>query len=83
MMMFKKIALAAAVSAVLAGCGADDQAYELEKRDAKEVAVKDLKEGRWFYVPTTGAAPRFALNQFPFLQGMGRYVELCYTKKWS
>ncbi len=79
-MMFKKIALAAAVSAVLAGCGADDQAYEYEKRDAKEVAVKDLKEGRWFYVPTTGAAPRFALNQFPFLQGMGRYVELCYTK---
>ena len=79
-MDFKKIALSSAITAILAGCGADDQAYELQERDSKEVAVQDLKEGRWFYVPTTGAAPRFALNQFPFLQGMGRYVELCYTK---
>ncbi|WP_373958504.1 M66 family metalloprotease [Vibrio gigantis] len=79
-MDFKKIALSSAITAILAGCGADDQAYELQERDAREVAVQDLKDGRWFYVPTTGAAPRFALNQFPFLQGMGRYVELCYTK---
>lgn len=79
-MNFKKIVLSSAITAILAGCGADDQAYELQERDAKEVAVQDLKDGRWFYVPTTGAAPRFALNQFPFLQGMGRYVELCYTK---
>ncbi|QFT10249.1 M66 family metalloprotease [Vibrio sp. THAF190c] len=79
-MDFKKIALSSAITAILAGCGADDQAYELQERDSKEVAVQDLKDGRWFYVPTTGAAPRFALNQFPFLQGMGRYVELCYTK---
>ncbi len=79
-MMFRKIALSSAITAILAGCGADDQAYELQERDSKEVAVQGLKDGRWFYVPTTGAAPRFALNQFPFLQGMGRYVELCYTK---
>ncbi len=80
-MMFKRLALASAITALLAGCGADDQAYDHVERDAKEIAVKDLKDGRWFYVPTTGAAPRFALNQFPFLQGDPRYVELCFTKE--
>lgn len=79
--MFKKLTLVSAITAALAGCGADDQAYDYVERDAKEVAVKDLKDGRWFYVPTTGAAPRFALNQFPFLQGSPRYVELCFTKE--
>ncbi|KHT45814.1 zinc-dependent metalloprotease [Vibrio sinaloensis] len=79
-MALKRLALASAVTAILAGCGADDQSYEYVDRDTKEIQVKDLKDGRWFYVPTTGAAPRFALNQFPFLQGMGRYVELCFTK---
>lgn len=80
-MEFKKLALASAIAATLVGCGADDQEYDSVERDSKEMAVKDLKtDGRWFYVPTTGAAPRFALNQFPFLQGMGRYVELCFTK---
>lgn len=79
-MAFKKLAVASAVAAILAGCGADDQSYDYVERDSKEIQVKDLKDGRWFYVPTTGAAPRFALNQFPFLQGMGRYVELCFTE---
>jgi len=79
--MFKKLTLVSAITAALIGCGADDQAYDYVERDAKEVAVKDLKDGRWFYVPTTGAAPRFALNQFPFLQGSPRYVELCFTKE--
>lgn len=80
-MEFKKLALASAIAATLVGCGADDQEYDSVERDSKEMAVKDLKtDGRWFYVPTTGAAPRFALNQFPFLQGMGRYVELCFTE---
>ncbi|MET2955648.1 zinc-dependent metalloprotease [Vibrio harveyi] len=79
--MFKKLTLVSAITAGLAGCGADDQAYDYVERDAKEIAVKDLKDGRWFYVPTTGAAPRFALNQFPFLQGSPRYVELCFSKE--
>lgn len=79
-MNFRKIVLASAIAGVLAGCGADDQAYKLSERDSREMEIKDLKDGRWFYVPTTGAAPRFALNQFPFLQGMGRYVELCFTE---
>ncbi|MDF2154044.1 M66 family metalloprotease [Vibrio sp. CAU 1672] len=79
--MFKRLTLVSAITAALAGCGADDQAYDYVERDAKEVAVKDLKDGRWFYVPTTGAAPRFALNQYPFLQGSPRYVELCFTKQ--
>ncbi|CAK4068779.1 zinc-dependent metalloprotease [Vibrio sp. 16] len=79
-MALKRLALASAVTAILAGCGADDQSYDYVERDSKEIQVKDLKDGRWFYVPTTGAAPRFALNQFPFLQGMGRYVELCFTE---
>lgn len=79
-MAFKRIALASAITAVLAGCGADDQSYEYVDRDAKEIKVSDLKlDGRWFYAPTTGAAPRFAVTQFPFLQGMGRYVELCFS----
>lgn len=79
-MKFKKIGLASAIAAVLAGCGADDQPYEYVERDIKEVKVNDLRlDGRWFYAPTTGAAPRFAVTQFPFLQGMARYVELCFS----
>ncbi|EGA69731.1 hypothetical protein VISI1226_17740 [Vibrio sinaloensis DSM 21326] len=79
-MAFKKLILTSAIGAILAGCGADDQSYEYVDRDAKEVKVSDLRlDGRWFYAPTTGAAPRFAVTQFPFLQGMGRYVELCFS----
>ncbi|WP_039475699.1 M66 family metalloprotease [Vibrio sinaloensis] len=79
-MAIKRLALASAVTAILAGCGADDQSYEYVDRDAKEIKVSDLRlDGRWFYAPTTGAAPRFAVTQFPFLQGMGRYVELCFS----
>lgn len=79
-MKFKKIGLASAITAVLAGCGADDQPYEHVERDSKEVKVSELRlDGRWFYAPTTGAAPRFAVTQFPFLQGMARYVELCFS----
>ena len=80
-MAFKRLALASAVTAILAGCGADDQDYDYVERNENEIQVKDLRtEGRWIYAPTTGAAPRFAVTQFPFLQGMGRYVEVCFSK---
>ncbi|WP_332404814.1 zinc-dependent metalloprotease [Vibrio metschnikovii] len=78
----RRLLLASSITAILAGCGADKQSYDTLPRDIKEIAVKDLKtEGRWFYVPTTGAAPRFAINQFPFLQGMGRYAEVCFSER--
>ncbi|WP_217532553.1 zinc-dependent metalloprotease [Vibrio metschnikovii] len=78
----RRLLLASSITVILAGCGADKQSYDTLPRDIKEIAVKDLKtEGRWFYVPTTGAAPRFAINQFPFLQGMPRYAELCFSER--
>lgn len=80
-MVFKRLALTSAITAILAGCGADDQAYDYVERNEMEIQVKDLKtDGRWIYAPTSGAAPRFAVTQFPFLQGMGRYVEVCFSK---
>ncbi|WP_159651701.1 zinc-dependent metalloprotease [Vibrio atypicus] len=80
-MIFKRLALTSAITAVLAGCGADDQDYDYVERNEHEIQVKDLKtDGRWIYAPTTGAAPRFAVTQFPFLQGMGRYVEVCFSQ---
>ena len=36
-----KLTLVSAITAGLAGCGADDQAYDYVERDAKEIAVKD------------------------------------------
>ncbi|MUK93925.1 MoxR-like ATPase [Aliivibrio fischeri] len=79
-MTYKKLTLAAAVTVALTGCAPEEQEYDTLDKDLTEVKVQDLRvEGRWFYAPTTGAAPRFAVTQFPFLQGMGRYVELCFS----
>lgn len=79
-MIFRKLALAAAITATLSGCTPEEQEYDALDKDVTEVKVQDLRlDGRWFYAPTTGAAPRFAVTQFPFLQGMGRYVELCFS----
>lgn len=81
-MIFRKLSLAAAITATLAGCAPDEQEYDALDKDLTEVQVQDLRlDGRWFYAPTTGAAPRFAVTQFPFLQGMGRYVELCFSNE--
>ncbi|USH01451.1 zinc-dependent metalloprotease [Grimontia kaedaensis] len=80
-MKLNRLLLSASIAAVLAGCGADDQEYQtLETRSDKERAISEFKEGRWLYVPTTGAAPRFALSQFPFLQGVPKLVELCFSE---
>ncbi|RYU70621.1 MoxR-like ATPase [Aliivibrio finisterrensis] len=79
-MIFRKLSLAAAITATLTGCAPEEQEYDALEKDVTEVQVQDLRlDGRWFYAPTTGAAPRFAVTQFPFLQGMGRYVELCFS----
>ena len=79
-MIFRKLTLAAAITATLSGCAPEEQEYDALDKDVTEVQVQDLRlDGRWFYAPTTGAAPRFAVTQFPFLQGMGRYVELCFS----
>ncbi|MGR6859029.1 zinc-dependent metalloprotease [Aliivibrio salmonicida] len=79
-MNYKKLSLTAAIAVALTGCAPEEQEYDALDKDQTEVQVQDLRvEGRWFYAPTTGAAPRFAVTQFPFLQGMGRYVELCFS----
>ncbi|MGF1767539.1 zinc-dependent metalloprotease [Enterovibrio makurazakiensis] len=80
-MKLNRLILSASIAAILAGCGADNQEYQtLDSRSDKEIAVSNIKEGRWLYVPTTGAAPRFALSQFPFLQGIPKLVELCFSE---
>lgn len=79
-MTYRKLTLAAAITVALTGCAPEEQEYDTLDKDLTEIKVDDLRvEGRWFYAPTTGAAPRFAVTQFPFLQGMGRYVELCFS----
>ena len=38
--MFKKLTLVSAITAGLAGCGADDQAYDLSKETQKKSRLK-------------------------------------------
>ena len=94
-MDFKKIALSSAITAILAGCGADDQAYDYLSKDENQVQISsitsyepvtdynEVKEiplpGVWMYRPSTSSAPRDA-DMYAYFAGGEVLVTLSLTK---
>ena len=94
-MDFKKIALSSAITAILAGCGADDQAYDYLSKDENQVKISsitsyepvtdynEVKEiplpGVWMYRPSTSSAPRDA-DMYAYFAGGEVLVTLSLTK---
>ncbi|MCP5077144.1 MAG: hypothetical protein GY951_03700, partial [Psychromonas sp.] len=84
-MKLTKIALSVAVGLSLAGCGAKDGAYDtiddLGSKPLEQSTVQDFKnEELWVYVPSTGNAPRYAADMFPFFQGNEKVVKLRFEE---
>ncbi|NRA62794.1 MAG: hypothetical protein HRU25_18240, partial [Psychrobium sp.] len=80
--MFKKLAIAAVVSIMLNGCGAEDREYDVLERSKEEVTIKSLDtKSLWMYMPSTGAAPRYAISQRGFFQGTPKLVTLSFDEK--
>ncbi|SDI98126.1 protein of unknown function [Ferrimonas sediminum] len=80
--MFKRIAIAVAISAALAGCGTEERPYDVYERPAEEITTASLDtESLWLYMPSTGEAPRYAMTQRGFFQGDPKLVTLKFDKK--
>ncbi len=80
--MYKKLLLASMVSVALYGCGAEERAYEYEPRAAEQIAKSSLDtDSLWVYMPSTGAAPRYAATQRGFFQGSPKLVKLRFDKE--
>lgn len=78
-MHFKKIALATAISSILAGCGADDQAYDTLSKPENSFRKTDVKTDQvYLYMPSMANAPRFAGSMAPFMQGQEKLVTLSF-----
>ncbi|BDY03797.1 zinc-dependent metalloprotease [Ferrimonas sp. YFM] len=79
--MFKRIAIAAAVAAALTGCGTEDRPYDKFERPAEEISTASLDtESLWLFMPSTGAAPRYAMTQRGFFQGDPKLVTLRFDE---
>jgi hypothetical protein len=80
--MFKKLAIGAIVSVALYGCGAEERSYESVPRAEEQITTNSLDtEALWLYMPSTGAAPRYATSQRGFFQGTPKLVKLRFDKK--
>lgn len=79
--MYKKLAIAAMVSIALYGCGAEERSYDTLPRAQEQIAKNTLDtESLWLYMPSTGAAPRYAVTQRGFFQGTPKLVKLRFDK---
>ncbi|UXI01868.1 zinc-dependent metalloprotease [Photobacterium sp. TY1-4] len=77
----KHFTLSVLCTAILAGCGADDQAYESVPRKAEQIKKTDLNtEQVYLYMPSMAKAPRYAVSMAPFMQGQEKLVRLIYTQ---
>ena len=80
--MFKKLAIATTVSIMLAGCGTEEREYKLVDRPVEEITVKSLdSESLWVYMPSTGAASRYAVTQRGNFQGTPKLVTLKFDEE--
>jgi len=79
--MYRKLLLATMVSVALYGCGAEERAYEYQPRAEEQITKSSLDtEALWLYMPSTGAAPRYAATQRGFFQGTPKLVTLRFDK---
>ncbi|HDY7486248.1 TPA: zinc-dependent metalloprotease [Vibrio vulnificus] len=78
-MHFKKVALASAITAILAGCGADDQAYDTLSKPENSFEKTNVKTDQvYLYMPSMANAPKFAGSMAPFMQGQEKLVTLAF-----
>ncbi|NBI56146.1 ATPase [Photobacterium alginatilyticum] len=69
------------VSIALYGCGAEERSYDTLPRAQEQIAKNTLDtESLWLYMPSTGAAPRYAVTQRGFFQGTPKLVKLRFDK---
>lgn len=69
-MHFKKVALVSAITSILAGCGADDQAYEYLDKPENLIEKSSFKTDQvYLYMPSMARAPKYAVSMAPFTQG--------------
>ncbi|MDO6500399.1 zinc-dependent metalloprotease [Photobacterium sanguinicancri] len=81
--MKRSLAASSIISALfLAGCGADDQSYDLVERDPQQVTKRDIKTDQvYLYMPSMAKAPRYAVSMAPFMQGQEKLVRFFYTEE--
>ncbi|EGR1134344.1 zinc-dependent metalloprotease [Vibrio cholerae] len=78
-MQFKRIALASAITSILAGCGADDQPYEYLSKPSNTYTRDQIKTDQvYLYMPSMAHAPRYAGSMAPFMQGQEKLVTVAF-----
>lgn len=78
-MQFKRIALASAITSILAGCGADDQPYEYLSKPSSSYSRDQVKTDQvYLYMPSMAHAPRYAGSMAPFMQGQEKLVTVAF-----
>ncbi|WP_245823705.1 zinc-dependent metalloprotease [Photobacterium proteolyticum] len=77
--LFRKLALVSAIATALAGCGADDQAYDTLPKPQEQIEKSQIKTDQvYLYMPSMGRAPKYAVSMSPFTQGQEKLVTLSY-----
>lgn len=83
-MHFKKVALVSAITSILAGCGADDQAYEYLDKPENLIEKSSFKTDQvYLYMPSMARAPKYAVSMAPFTQGQEKLVTLSFEGNLS
>ena len=78
--MLKRIALLAVVGLALTGCE-EERPYDTHERPTEEITTRSLDTNAlWLYMPSTGAAPRYAMTQMGFAQGSPKLVTLRFDE---
>ncbi|QUJ66875.1 zinc-dependent metalloprotease [Photobacterium sp. GJ3] len=79
--MKTRFMLSALTTALLAGCGADDNDYKLVDKKPEQITRDALKTDQvYLYMPSMGKAPRYAVSMAPFIQGQEKLVRVIYTE---
>ncbi|KGY08084.1 zinc-dependent metalloprotease [Vibrio sinaloensis] len=83
-MALKRLALASAITGILAGCGADDQPYDTLSKPDNLVSKAQIKTDQvYLYMPSMAKAPKYAVSMAPFMQGQEKLVTLSFEGNLS
>lgn len=78
--VFNKLALVTAITTALAGCGADNQAYDTLEKPSALIQKSQIKTDQvYLYMPSMAKAPDYAVSMAPFTQGQEKLVTLQFA----
>ncbi|EOD77014.1 MoxR-like ATPase [Grimontia indica] len=78
-MKFNRLFLSVSITAALAGCGADDQAYDTLAKPESLTSKSSIKTDQvYLYMPSMAKAPQYAVSMAPFMQGQEKLVTLSF-----